>query len=127
MSTNYEFYKSEVYVLFSDNKEKEEVTEKFLKEIKTHNELVCKGEDDCPLYVDIWECEPEQGKNKIEIYFYNGTESNDVDLLISLIKKYFPTAKGIISWAAAEVASSGFVRYADGGMIKIENGAAIKL
>lgn len=125
MSTEYTFLTADVNIKFENKTDMETRINNFNKELKEHNEAVDNGEADYYIYASVVQGESDKERLVASIEFDEGDTWSDVDSLVCYICKHFPRSTGFIGWSCAEESCGGYVRYANGGTIKIVNGKRV--
>ena len=125
MSTEYTFLNADIKIKFENKNDMETRINNFNKDIKEHNEAVESGDADYYIYASVVQDESDKERLVASIEFDEGDTWSDVDSLVCYICKHFPRSTGFIGWSCAEESGGGYVRYANGGTIKIVNGKRV--
>lgn len=125
MSTEYTFLNADIKIKFENKNDMETRINNFNKDIKEHNDATDNGEADYYIYASVVQDDSDKEKLVATIEFDDGESWSDVDSLVEYICKNFPNSNGFIGWSCAEESGGGYVRYANGGTIKIVNGKRI--
>lgn len=122
MSNEYTFLNADIEIKFENKNDMETRINNFNKALKEHNEAVESGDAECNIYASVVQSETDKKNLVASIEFDEGNTWYDIDNFIYYVCKHFPNSNGFIGWAIAEESSGGYVRYANGGTIKIANG-----
>lgn len=125
MSNEYTFLNADIEIKFENKNDMETRINNFNKELKEHNEAVESGDAEYNICASVVQSETDKERLVASIEFDDGDTWSDVDSLVSYICKHFPNSNGFIGWAIAEESVNGYVRYANGGTIKIVNGKQV--
>lgn len=125
MSNEYTFLNANIEIKFENKNDMETRINNFNKELKEHNEAVKSGDAEYNICASVVQSENDKKDLVASIEFDEGNTWYDIDSFIYYVCKHFPNSNGFIGWAIAEESVRGYIRYANGGTIKIVNGKQV--